>query len=709
MGDILFLPFGAKRQKVKIKYHPFDHGILAPVSLLTAINLAKAFGPNDIFRDVSLTIPHRARIGLVGPNGVGKTTLLRILLGLEEPSAGDVQRSKGLRVGYLPQNATLDSARTVWQECLTLFSDLIDMQQRLTELEHAMGREETEDGLETAMQAYGKLQHEFERLGGYTYETRIRQTLTGLGFIPGDYDRPLWQLSGGQRTRAFLVKLLLSDPDVLLLDEPTNHLDIAATEWLESYMRDWPGAVMLISHDRYFLDQVVDSIIEMTPLVYHYRGNYTAYLQQRQDRWERIQQIYESEKERLEKDLAYVKRNIAGQSTTQAKGRLRRLSREVEAIEQLGFEATQNRNWAQVAGEADISEHPMGVEEVERRIRSLRMPSHRPPQLKMHLKASARSGDLVVRTKGLQVGYADEGRPLFSAPDLTLLRGECAGVIGPNGAGKTTFLKTLLGQLAPYSGEVVLGASLHLGYFAQAHEGLHEQNTLLDEISAVAPNLRPGEIRDYLAKFLFTGDDVYKKVEMLSGGERGRLALACLELTNANLLLLDEPTNHLDLPSQETLQAVLADFGGTILLVSHDRYLIDALATQIWEVDPEQGSLRVFDGTYTEYRAARLAEAEADKQAALEAVAQVVKEQPLRTPRSLNTNKERQRRQRVVDLENEIADIERQIALVSHKLENPPSDPGVVLKLGQEYERLHQDLDQRMELWTQLSEELTDV
>jgi ATP-binding cassette subfamily F protein 3 len=586
------------------------------------------------------------------------------------------------------------------------------MQQRLSELEHSMGQEDSEAGLEAAMERYGRLQHEFERLGGYSYETRIRQTLTGLGFTAGDYARPLWQLSGGQRTRAYLAKLLLSDPDILLLDEPTNHLDIAATEWLESYLRDWRGAVLLISHDRYFLDQVVDAIIEMTPAVYHYRGNYTAYLQQRQDRWQRLQQIYESEKERLEKDLAYVKRNIAGQSTTQAKGRLRRLSREVEAIEQLGFEATQSKSWAQVAGEADISEHPMGVEEVERRIRSLRLPSHRPPQLKMHLKASARSGDLVVRTKALQVGYEDEGRPLFAAPDLTLLRGECAGVIGPNGAGKSTFLKTLLSQIPPYSGEVVLGANLHLGYFAQAHEGLHDSWTLLEEISQVAPNLRPAEIRDYLAKFLFTGDDVYKKVEMLSGGERGRLALACLELTSANLLLLDEPTNHLDLPSQEILQSVLADFGGTILLVSHDRYLIDALATQIWEVDPEQGALSVFDGTYTEYRAARQAEAEAEKQAALESAgsdASPAREpQAGRTGRSANTNKERERRQRVVDLEKEIAQIEKEIALVSHKLENPPADPGIVFKLGQEYERLHQQLDQHMELWTRLAEELSE-
>jgi len=681
------------------------------MSLLVVNNLAKSFGPNDIFSNVSFEIPHRARIGLVGPNGIGKTTLLRILMGLEEPSAGQIQRAKGIRLGYLPQNATLDSEKTVWQECLGLFTDLIEMQARLAEMEHALGTETSDQALEAVLETYGRQQHEFERLGGYTYETRIRQTLTGLGFARADFERPLWQLSGGQRTRALLAKLLLSGPEVLLLDEPTNHLDIAATEWLESYLREWPGAVLLISHDRYFLDQVVTDIIEMTPTTHSYHGNYTSYLQQRQDRWERMVETFESEKARLEKDLDYVKRNISGQNVRQARGRLRRLSREVEAIEKLGLENVQGRNWADISSEVEISEHPMGVEEVEKRIRAIRLPSNRPPQLKLHLKASARSGDLVVRTRRLEVGYQDEGRPLFSAPDLTLLRGECAGVIGPNGAGKTTFLKTLLGQIPPFSGEVVMGASLQVGYFAQAHEGLHNERTLMEEIDALAPNLRPGEIRDYLAKFLFTGDDVYKKVEMLSGGERGRLALACLELTSANLLLLDEPTNHLDLPSQEILQSVLADFGGTILLVSHDRYLIDALATQIWEVDPDQAALRVFDGTYTEYRTAREAEAELlRQQAAAGKISAQAETQAVRsTQRPGNTNKERERRQRLAALEAEIIEIENQIQQVGRKLENPPADPGQVIRLSHEYERLQQTLEQRMDEWGQLSEEIAQA
>jgi ATP-binding cassette subfamily F protein 3 len=291
-----------------------------------------------------------------------------------------------------------------------------------------------------------------------------------------------------------------------------------------------------------------------------------------------------------------------------------------------------------------------------------------------------------------------------------LLRSECAGVIGPNGAGKSTFLKTLLGQLPPLAGDVVLGANLHIGYFAQAHEGLHPERTLMEEIDKVAPNLRPAEIRDYLARFLFTGDDVYKRVEMLSGGERGRLALACLELSNANLLLLDEPTNHLDLPSQEILQSVLSEFQGTILLVSHDRYLIDALATQIWEVDPDQAALRVFDGSYTEYRTMRESQAEAEKKAALTSAAQLAKEQPqTRSTRTGSTNKERQRRQKLVDLEIEIAGLETQVEQITQALETPPVDAGQVGKLAQDYERLQNTLEQRMDEWAHLSEELAEA
>jgi len=293
------------------------------MALLTASQLSKSYGPDDIFSGVTLSVPYKARIAIVGPNGIGKTTLLRLLMGIEEPSSGQIRRARKISIGYLPQEASLHGEHSLWQECLSAVGELRAMEARLAEMESAMSDPQQAGEL---LERYGALQQEFELLGGYTYETRIRQTLTGLGFDKIDFHRPLGQLSGGQRTRALLARLLLSKPDLLVLDEPTNHLDIKAVEWLEGYLSKWEGAALLVSHDRYFLDRVVDHIWEMTPSgLETYRGNYSAYLVHRQERWDLSQQIYESERARLEKELDYIKRNIAGQNTTQAKGKLRRL------------------------------------------------------------------------------------------------------------------------------------------------------------------------------------------------------------------------------------------------------------------------------------------------------------------------------------------------------------------------------------------------
>jgi ATP-binding cassette subfamily F protein 3 len=673
------------------------------MSLLSARDLAKAYGSVDIFKGVTLDLPRDARIAIVGPNGVGKTTLLRILVGLEEPSAGAVTWARNLHVGYLPQEAMLVGEHTLWQECLAALADLRLLETELEQLEQRMSAGST-NGLEgqdadQLLQRYGQIQEIFERRGGYSYETRIRQILTGLGFDPSDFHRPIPQLSGGQRTRALLARLLLAEPDVLILDEPTNHLDIAAVEWLEGYLSQWKGAALIVSHDRYFLDRVVDHIWEMRlGGLDVYRGNYSAFVQQRQERWERLQNIYASQKERLEKELDYVKRNISGQRTLQAKGKLRRLSREVEAIQSLGFEALQTMRWGEISQEADISTHSMSVDEVEKRIRALRPPSNRPPQINLHLKAASRSGDLVLRTRDLAIGYPDEGRPLFRAPDLLLKRGECAAVIGPNGAGKTTFLKTLLEHLPPLEGEVILGASLKIGYFAQAHEDLRPERTLVEEIDAVAPNMLVAEVRNYLARFLFSGEDVFKKVAVLSGGERGRLALAKLSLSQANLLLLDEPTNHLDIPSQEILQEVLDAYQGTILLVSHDRYLIDALGTQIWEIQPDEAFLTVFQGDYSQYKQAQ----EAQKLIAEERRARLQELAAQKARPSAPSREEKKRRARIQEVEAHIDDLEAQLTQVSRYLENPPADPVKVQELGQEYVRIQEHLEIMLKEWEEL-------
>jgi ATP-binding cassette subfamily F protein 3 len=630
--------------------------------LLSAQNLSKSFGPVDLFTSVSLSIPHRARIGLVGANGIGKTTLLRILAGEEESSGGVVNHARSARIGYLPQEAVLDSKLTLWEEELTVFAPLIQMQNELHILEARLSNETQSDAL---LEEYGRLQAAFDHAGGYTYENQLRMTLTGLGFTKTDFKRPVPQLSGGQRTRALLAKLLLSQPDLLLLDEPTNHLDIEAVEWLEDFFKDWPGGVLIVSHDRYFLDQVVNTVWEMTPSIEEYRGNYSAYLMQRQERYERVLSEYQAQQEFIEKEEDYIRRNIAGQNTRQAQGRRKRLERML--ADSLFVRPTKKRS------------------------------------LHLRLATAARSGDLVLRTRSLSVGYADEGKPLFLVPNLTLVRGECAAIIGPNGAGKTTFLKTVLEVIPPLAGETVLGASLSIGYFAQAHEKLHPNWTLMEEIQGIRPKMLPAEVRDYLARFLFTGDDVFKQVEVLSGGERGRLALACLALDGSNLLLLDEPTNHLDLQSQEILQSVLADYPGTILLVSHDRYLIDALATQVWEVIPAQRTLVQFDGTYSEYRLF--------KQQSSAAVKKTLATPPAGRPKRVDgmSKGERQRiENRIKKIELEVAGLESELKSLENALANPPADGAEVLRLSSAYSDVQGKLEKLMQAWSIEHQKLED-
>lgn len=537
------------------------------MAAVTGHNLARSFGADDIFWDVNVSIPHGARIALVGPNGAGKTTLLRILAKLDAPDAGNVHHARGLRIGFLPQEAeeVLSGEQTVWEEMLKAFDDLRRQENRLQEMaEHLASDPDNPD----LLAAYGEAQTRFETDGGYDYTTRIRMVLGGLGFEERDFERPISQLSGGQKTRALLARLLLEAPDLLILDEPTNHLDIAAIEWLESWLRDFRGALLVVSHDRYFMDSVVKHVWELIfGTLQEYRGNYSHYIQQREERHAFLLNEWERQQEFIEKEQDYIRRNIAGQNTRQAQGRRKRLERYLrdEAI--------------------------------------ARPRQHR--TMSLNMAARRRSGDKVLMTEGLVIGYQDDRVPLFTSPDITLYRGECAALIGPNGAGKSTFIKTILGQLEPLEGRVRIGASVEIGYFAQAHEGLNPDKTIFDEILSVK-EMPISEVRHYLGRFLFSGDDVYRPISTLSGGEGGRVALAKLALTGANLLLLDEPTNHLDIPSQEILEAVLADFEGTILLVSHDRYLIRDLATQIWalQADRKAGdevALTVFEGPYEEY------------------------------------------------------------------------------------------------------------
>jgi len=626
------------------------------MSLISASDLAKSYGAEDLFGRVSLAVPHQARIALVGPNGVGKTTLLRILVGLERPDRGLVQRARSLRIGYLPQEVDsrvfgASASQTLYELCLGAFAALREQEAELSRLEAEM---ETPQRAAAALARYGPLQESFERAGGYIYPARIRQVLTGLGFTPLEHPQPLARLSGGEQTRAHLARLLLEDPDLLVLDEPTNHLDLQAIEWLEGWLRDWPGAALIVSHDRFLLDQAVDVVWELTAEgVETYRGNYSAYMQQRGQRRQLQLDAHRAQQEHLRKEQEYIRRNIAGQNTRQAQGRRKRLERL-------------------------LHDSPLAAPRRERSVH-------------IEFGAAERSGDRVVETLDLAVGFADAAAPLFRVPDLVLTRGECAALIGPNGAGKTTFLRTLLAELPAHAGRVRLGAGVHVGYFAQAHADLPLDRAVLDVVLAAAPSMKPAEARNLLSHYLFTGDAVFKPVEVLSGGERARLALIVLILEGANLLLLDEPTTHLDLPSQEILQQALAAFPGTILLVSHDRYLINALATQVWTVAPQEKELGVFHGGYAEYL-------QASKAAQPPPMAKAPRSGP--APRT-----RRARPAAVDDVLQRIHALEQTLSQLSLEIERAGTDVDQVRVLGQQYQGVERELQEQLAEWERLEAE----
>lgn len=681
-----------------------DGVLVEKMAVLTATNLHKSYGPEVIFSGISLSIPQKARVAIVGPNGIGKTTLLRVLAGEESASSGSVHLARTARMGYLPQEVSSLGEHTLWEECLNAISDLLAQETLLKEMENQIAAHPEDADL---LERYGKMQQAFELAGGYIYQTRIEQVLTGLGFSEKDFSMSLAHLSGGQRTRAWLARLLLAKPDLLILDEPTNHLDIQAVEWLESYLRDWEGAALIVSHDRYFLDQVVNYIYEMSRYGFEtYRGNYTNYVYQREVRWNERKQFYQSEIARMEKELDFIKKNIAGQRVQMAKGKLSRLSREIEAVEKLGFDGVRGKKWSRVADEiGGVDRKPMRVDEAASRLSALQIPDNQLRALNLNIRSKHRSGNIVLRGEELEVGYP--GKVLFGVEELELRRLECVALIGPNGSGKTTFLRTLLGQIQPLAGKLNTGASLKIGYFAQAHEDLNPNRTLIEEIDQVGTGMLEKDIRNYLGRFLFSGEDHYKRVSVLSGGERGRLALAILSLLDANFLLLDEPSNHLDIPGQEVLQQVLTDFEGTILMVSHDRYLIDALATQIWEIDADNHSLAVFKGSFKQYKGYQdegLPESGEPEAEAVSSKGERVPDQP--KPLSKH---QRQRIQNKIDgLEDRIIDLENQLEAISRKLQHPPSDPAVIQQLGEDFAYLEAELQEQMDEWEKLHASLVE-
>jgi ATP-binding cassette subfamily F protein 3 len=520
-------------------------------------DVSKGYGAHEVLRGLTLQINPADRVGLVGRNGAGKTTVFRLVTRREEPDRGEVILIRGLRIGLLEQQPHFEGSATVRDEALTVFTRLRDMEREIARLEHLMSEAGQGPALDQALHDYSDLRHRFEMDGGFSYHARAETVLAGLGFRKPEFSLATSQLSGGQKARLALSKLLLSEPDVLLLDEPTNHLDVDAVEWLEDFLLDYKNAFVIISHDRFLLDHTATRVIEIDDgRATSYSGNYTAYVRQREERRAAQLRDYERQQELIERTEDFIRKNIAGQKTKQAKSRRNMLGR---------------------------------LERVER-VKEQRVGS-------FGLSPVTRAGDNVLAVSDLAIGYGDNA--LASGVSFLVRRSERVGIIGPNGSGKTTFLKTINGALAPLAGGYTWGANVKIEYFDQELAGLNLRASVIEEIGVAAPRVSEGELRNYLARFLFTGDDIYKPVGALSGGEKSRIALARLIYSRANVLILDEPTNHLDIPSREALELALAEYDGTIITVSHDRYFLDKIATEILHFEDRAATYHF--GSYSDY------------------------------------------------------------------------------------------------------------
>jgi len=510
-------------------------------------DVSKAFGSREVLRNVSFQINPSEKIGLIGTNGSGKTTLLKMLSARMEADAGFISRKTGLQAGTLDQIPDFQEDTTVLEEGLHSFADLIRAEREMERLEHEISRTHAEDALER----YSTLQHEFELRGGYKFRAMTEAALLGVGFGKETLSRPGNRLSGGEKNRLALAKLLLSQSDLLLLDEPTNHLDIRSIEWLERFLRDTAKTVVVVSHDRIFLDRVVGRILEIANCRLHdYRGNYTAYVRERADRLARQEKEWSQQQEWIANQEDYIRRNIAGQKTKQAQSRRKMLAR---------------------------------VQRIEK-------PQSAAAQVKFRFLPAERGNRFVVQARNLTIGY---GTPLVQRFQLAVERGSRWAILGGNGAGKTTLLKTLVGTIPPLSGEIDWSENAGLGYYDQQLSDLHKDSTVIDEIRSLDSSASDGELRSYLAQFLFSGEDVFNIVGNLSGGEKSRVALAKIIYQAPTILALDEPTNHLDIASREALEAALTDYPGTILFVTHDRYLAQKLATHLLYIEDQ--TAYVFD------------------------------------------------------------------------------------------------------------------
>ncbi|WP_445285153.1 ABC-F family ATP-binding cassette domain-containing protein [Streptococcus sp. KHUD_012] len=632
--------------------------------ILQANKIERSFAGEVLFDNISLQVDERDRIALVGKNGAGKSTLLKILVGEEEPTSGEINKKRDLSLSYLAQDSRFESSNTIYDEMLHVFDDLRKTEKTLRQMELAMG-EKTGADLEKLMQDYDRLSEEFRQAGGFTYEADIRAILNGFKFDESMWQMKIEELSGGQNTRLALAKMLLEKPNLLVLDEPTNHLDIETIAWLENYLVNYSGALLIVSHDRYFLDKVATITLDLTKhSLDRYVGNYSSFVEQKEQKLLTEAKNYEKQQKEIAALEDFVNRNLVRASTTK---RAQSRRKQLEKMERL--------------------------DKPEAGTKSAHMTFH----------SDKTSGNVVLTVEEAAVGYDNQ---ILSEPiNLDIRKMNAVAIVGPNGIGKSTLIKSIVGQIPFIKGEVRFGANVEVGYYDQTQSKLTPHNSVLDELWNNFKLTPEVEIRNRLGAFLFSGDDVKKTVGMLSGGERARLLLAKLSMENNNFLILDEPTNHLDIDSKEVLENALIDFDGTLLFVSHDRYFINRVATQVLELSEEGSTLYLGDYDYYLEKKAEL-----EALAAVQAEAMPVSSTEEVTSNDYHLQKQNQKElrkitRRIEQLEAEMEELDQKIQDITETMHST-NDAADLVQLQSELDQLTVQQEAVMEEWAELSEQV---
>lgn len=631
--------------------------------VLNCNNIDFSYGTETIIKNISFSLQENDKVGLVGVNGAGKSTLFKIITGELNQENGEIFISKDLALGYLKQNAALNSENTLWDELLEVFKDLVAMENSISRIEKEISTTTDQEKLATLMKEYSRLTERFSYLGGYEYNSRVRGVLRGLGFDDSEFSYKVNILSGGQKTRLALAKVLLEEPDILMLDEPTNHLDISAVEWLEEYLKSYKKCLLIISHDRYFLDSVTNRTIEIencTSTVYN--CNYSAYVKQKASNRDIQEKHYQLQQKEIARQEAFIEQQ-------------RRWNREKNIV------AAESRQKA--------------LDRMEK----IDKPSALPQKIRIKFNQTILSGNEVLEVDEVSKSFDKE---LFKNVGFKIRKAERVFLLGPNGCGKSTLLKILAGKLEATSGKFSYGAKVKLGYYDQEMENLNEDNTVLDEVWSANEKLIQTEVRSALASFLFTAEDVFKKISVLSGGEKSRVSMLKLIFSDANFIILDEPTNHLDINSREILEAALNDYEGTMLIVSHDRYFIDKLATRIIDI----GTSPHIDciGNYTYYASHYKKNGANDKNSNEEVIISEAKQTHIATKEE--RSRIRKLEKQLSDTEKEIENTELRLKDIDNEMVEFATDHMKLLELSSEKQAKEARLEELYSVWTEVTEQL---